>query len=375
MYPGRPSTFDKLAYANLESRSGGPRVSTHPYELERSGLTLTTYVEDVGASVPLSDSARRRIEEAPADNTTKAYTNQWQAFTKWCGAHGVPALPCPEGALDNYVSELMDLGRARNTIQQAISAIRSAHGVAGLEPPSTEGTARQMVSYGREQTQAETGEVRKARVLVPAEIRAVAEGCDPSMPSGLRDRAFILMEFRTGRRFAEIAALRMDDVVLDDRGLLYLIRKTKTDQTGDKAKWQRLFRNPVAVVCPVRALTDWLALLAERGITSGVIFRRVDRYGRIGGEPTSTGSSTEDGRITNQGANAIWRRALLRAHINPHGVSTHTARRSAMTAGHRAGRNLVELTDRMGYVRGSKTALGYIEAADSEDTDPLSGIL
>jgi hypothetical protein len=53
------------------------------------------------------------------------------------------------------------------------------------------------------------------------------------------------------------------------------IRKSKTDQEG---AGQVIGIAYGSKLCPVRALQDWLA---AAGISSGPIFRRVDRHGRI----------------------------------------------------------------------------------------------
>jgi integrase len=325
---------------------------------------------------PLSTAAAQMIARAPATNTVINYGVQWAKYTDWCQREGLPPLPCDSNQLANYATAMAGMGKAPSTIELAISAIRRKHRDAGLPPPDTDRAQKVLTAHKRDW--ADAGKtVKQARVLRPRELRAVLKACDDASTTTMaaRDRAFLLLSVRTGRRFSEIAGLNLTDVRLDTEGLLYFVRRTKTDQTGQRARWQRLVPHRDQALCVVTATRQWLALLAERGITEGPLIRRVDRKGRVEGEEIIEGVPPKTGRLSTPGAIKLWQRALLRAGIDPTGVSTHTARRSAMTNGHRAGKDLVQLTDRLGYVRGSSVALGYIAAADDEDTDPLDGIL
>jgi integrase len=322
----------------------------------------------------LSPAAADLLARAAAVNTVRTYGTQWRLFTGWCDARGAPVLPAAETTVANYLADLAGAGRSPKTLEAAVAAIGWHHAQAGHPAPSGRSVAALLHTHRRDTADAGRGP-RKARVLAPAQLRAVLRACDASTPRGLRDRAFLALSLRTGRRFAEVARLRLDDVLFDTDGMLYLVRRTKTDQTGQTAQWQRLVLHHDPDLCVVRAVAAWRDLLLDRRAGDGPLIRRVDRYGRVAGEPGITGAGSATGELSNEAANAIWRAALRRADIDPAGVSTHTARRSAMTNGHRAGVGLTDLTDRLGYVRGSRVALGYIEAATAATTDPLAGLL
>jgi integrase len=94
---------------------------------------------------------------------------------------------------------------------------------------------------------------------------------------GLRDRAMLLAGFAGGFRRSELAALRVENVETTPDGLIVRLGRSKTDQEGQG--------RPVALpygsdqeTCPVRALRAWLE---QAGITSGPLFRALDRFGVV----------------------------------------------------------------------------------------------
>jgi integrase len=339
-------------------------------ELVEPTSAAVATVDDVQLSETASDLVSRRL----AKSTLSSYRNQWEAFERWCVSTGLDPLPCSARTLTNYAAHLVASGRAPNTVEAAVSGVRSIHRRSDYPIPVSEELTDLLITAGRDWADS-GGKIRKARVLRPAELRAVLKSCDLSTARGIRDSALIAMSFQTGRRFSEIARMGIAEVRHDDQGLLYYVRRTKTDQTGAKARWQRLKPHADPALCVVRACLRWNDLLVEHGITNGPLLRSVDRHGRIGGEAGAAGRKSGTGQLSTRGAIDIWRAALVRAEIDPTGVSTHSARRSAVTAGHRAGRSEVELADRFGYKRGSTVMLGYIEDAEDEDTDPMAGIL
>lgn len=65
--------------------------------------------------------------------------------------------------------------------------------------------------------------------------------------------------------------------LVDHAELLAIMPHTK----GDRSHKRTTFNAPaLARLCPVEAYTDWIALA---GLTEGAVFRRIDRWGHIGG--------------------------------------------------------------------------------------------
>jgi integrase len=106
----------------------------------------------------------------------------------------------------------------------------------------------------------------------------------PDDLSGLRDKAISLIGFAGAFRRSEIVGLQVRDVQISNAGLIITLRRSKTDQEGAS------FTKGIPVgtseaTCPKYALEAWLQLA---GITSGAIFRPVDRWGHVGNHALSS---------------------------------------------------------------------------------------
>lgn len=86
---------------------------------------------------------------------------------------------------------------------------------------------------------------------------------------GKRDRAIVLLGFAAALRRSELAALCVDDLRFEKRGLIVTIRRSKTDQEARGTE----IAVPYVVhktLCAVRAVKAWLEAC---GITAGPAFR------------------------------------------------------------------------------------------------------
>jgi integrase len=113
----------------------------------------------------------------------------------------------------------------------------------------------------------------KAPILTPLLRQMVVDL--PDDLSGLRDKAMLLIRFAGAFRRSEIVGLQLRDVQIGDASLIVTLRRSKTEQKGAS------FTKGIPVgtsdaTCPKCALEAWLQLA---GITSGPIFRPVDRWG------------------------------------------------------------------------------------------------
>ena len=99
----------------------------------------------------------------------------------------------------------------------------------------------------------------------------------PDTLSGLRDKSLLLLTFAGGLRRSELVALTVEDAVYFPEGVVITIRSSKTDQerAGQKVAIA-LGKNPDT--CPVRSLRAWLL---KGGITTGPLFRGVNRWGQV----------------------------------------------------------------------------------------------
>jgi integrase len=94
---------------------------------------------------------------------------------------------------------------------------------------------------------------------------------------GVRDRALLLLGFAGAFRRSELTSLDHEDLEFTPEGLVALLRRSKTDQEAQGRKVGIPYgSNPQT--CPVRAVQAWFA---ASEISTGPIFRRVDRHGKL----------------------------------------------------------------------------------------------
>ena len=112
--------------------------------------------------------------------------------------------------------------------------------------------------------------------LLTADLVAMLEALDDGL-LGVRDRALLLVGYAGGFRRSELANLDAEDVTETEDGLVIRVRRSKTDPEG-KGATVALPYGSAAATCPVRSYRAWISAAA---ITTGPVFRAVDRHGRV----------------------------------------------------------------------------------------------
>lgn len=211
------------------------------------------------------DRARDYTEAAHAANTRRAYATGWNDFSAYCAEHGLESLPASPQTVTLYVTELAERAKLA-TIRTYLAAIAHKHREVGLESPVAHEVVRGVVrgiarTIGASQT-------RKSAVTLDA-LRAMLLEIRGEDLKAKRDRAIVLLGFAAALRRSELAALCVDDVRFEKRGLIVTIRHSKTDQKGAGAE--------IAVpyvanrsLCAVRAVKSWLVACA---LADGPLFR------------------------------------------------------------------------------------------------------
>lgn len=189
--------------------------------------------------------------------------------------------------------------------------------------------------------------------MVAEPLQALLATCTDGL-RGVRDRALLLLAWSGGgRRRSEVVGLQVTDVRrLDADTWLYALGTTKTDTTG--VRREKPLKGAAA-----HALATWLAAAPA---TSGPLFRRLHRGGRVG-----TTALTPD-----HVARIVQRRAKLAGLDGD--WAAHSLRSGFVTE---AGRQGVPLGEVMAMTehRGVGTVMGYFQAGSlltSRATELLS---
>jgi integrase len=270
--------------------------------------------------VEAAERARAFAGAARAPNTSKAYAARWRLFVAWCSAHGLAPLPAPPEAVALYLADLAARVKP-STLELTLTAIAQAHRLAG-HPSPRQHRAVQEVRAGIRRTLG-TRQEGKAPLLGAAVRQGSAElAAQQNHLLALRDRALILLGWFGALRRSELVAIDVGHARAVGQGLELLIPRSKTDQEGH-GHVIPIGRDRDPDVCPVRALRAWLD---AAGIREGAVFRRVDRWGHVGG------------RLSDHAVADVVKKAAVAAGVDPELIAGHSLRSGLVTEAARQGR-------------------------------------
>jgi integrase len=236
------------------------------------------------ALASIIDYASRASDYADASkakSTRRAYAVDMADFATFAGSYGAATVPANWQLIAAYATHMADRGLSIATIRRRMVAISQAHKAAGLDSPTAKKTVRDVVA-GIARTK---GVPPRRKDALSADLLrdAVLTLADGDLKAK-RDRAIVLLGFAIAARRSELAALDVEDLRFDQRGLVVTIRRSKTDQEGIGAEIGVPFIGNEGL-CAARAVRVWLD---AAGITSGPVFRtfsktRVLQANRIDG--------------------------------------------------------------------------------------------
>lgn len=352
-------------------------------------LVPTRGPQSAPAAAPrrLSPEAQAAVEAGIPESTRLAYANDYRQFAQWCAGEGRTGLPAAPETVTEYVTYLIKTPRPRTgrpyspaSIERAIASIRTAHHAAGQQPPETKGARKVLAGYkeslstSNDEADRRHAEPRRVTAAVPATLRKMLATLDRDTLKGKRDAALLLLGHAVAGRASEMVSLNIESVAVDPdgRGLAVRVYRKKLKKlTHPKVMYGS---NPET--CPTRATLALIEAMAAEGRTSGPLFVRIDRHGRIAPPLTRRGKPIGDpaGRMTTDAASDIIAMAANAAQVEGR-FRSHSLRRGFVTAARAAGKDMVDIGRHGGWADGSKALLAYIEEDDGwGESNPLIGI-
>ncbi len=221
--------------------------------------------------IPEVDAARRYVTAAQAAASERAYRRGWEDFSAWCAFRRVEPLPAHPAGVAMYLSFLADRGLSSSSIGQRAAAIAYRHRKAGHDAPTT----KPVVQHALRGIRRTIGTAPKRKAAATADrVRAMLDACPDTM-IGLRDRALLARGFAGAFRRSELVALQVSDLAEVPDGYRVIIRRSKTDQSGEG---QEIVIPRGLKIRPVAAMQAWLQ---AAGIADGYLFRAVHRGGAV----------------------------------------------------------------------------------------------
>jgi site-specific recombinase XerD len=275
------------------------------------------------ASVHSDDAnVQRFLAAAHADNTLRAYASDLRHFMNWGGM-----LPATPESIARYLAHFATrLSSA--TLTRRVTALGRAHEQRGLQSPTDSELVRATL-HGIKRALGSAQ--RQVAPLLKQDIVRMVRGLSGHV--GLRDRALLLVGFCGALRRSELIGLDVADVTFVEEGVLLRLRRSKTDQIGQG----RVVAVPRASgrQCAVRALQAWLAAAQ---LTSGPVFRRVDRYGNVTSQ-----------RLSAQSVALIVKRLASAAGLDARQYAGHSLRAGFATHAARAGASAMSIRAQTGH--------------------------
>lgn len=329
-------------------------TETAPAEVSTSPRDLMALTIQAADSTAAARSAR----------TTDAYSSDWRDFAGWCDAQGLDSLPAESHTVVLYLQHLANMGRKPSTLRRRLVSISHQHQTAGLDSPTRAKPVRDHLrglTVLAAQASAEAGQrslVTKAAAIDLATLARIVAPIDTTTAKGLRDRALILFGLAGFFRRSELVGVTVEAIDIDADGVLVYLPRSKTNQTGELQT--RAMRRGVTDLCPVRALTEWLSF-AE--ITTGPVFRSVDRHGHVAADA-----------LTGRSVSRVLKSRAAAAGIDPENISGHSLRRGAATVATQQGNDLLTVARGGGWHPNSRDLAGYIEHDTALHNAPKLGL-
>lgn len=200
-------------------------------------------------------------------HTTRQYKADLFDFEAWRAAR-----PITKTLVEEYAAKLQAEGKAPNTINQRLAAIRwYARKIADLaidyqdDSELARHAARVATVRDVKGERPETG-----RHIEQGELSALIEVCmSETSPAGIRDAAIIALAWSTGLRRDEISRIELEDLLNKTEDSLDIVI------VGKGGKVRGVYVNDGALA----ALLDWIEL---RGNEPGRLFVEVNKAGKIG---------------------------------------------------------------------------------------------
>ena len=244
----------------------------------------------------------KNLKNSKANNTLRAYQSDYRDFSLFCSKNGLSSMPTQPKIVALYITHLSKFSKF-STLKRRIASISVIHKLKGHYLDTKHPIIMENL-HGIKRTLGSRQKAKKP--LLINSLKKIIKAIDQEKKERDRDRALILIGFAGGFRRSELVSILKEDVELVDEGVKILIKKSKTDQSGEgSVKAIPYFQNQE--FCPVIALKKYMSL-KKFNSNSEKIFKLSDKsvaliikkYAQIAGlDPTKyAGHSLRSGFAT-----------------------------------------------------------------------------
>jgi len=192
----------------------------------------------------------KNLKNSKANNTLRAYQSDYKDFSTFCAKNGLSSMPTQPKIIALYITHLSKTSKF-STLKRRIASISVLHKLKGHYLD----TKHPIIMENLHGIKRSLGSRQKAKKpILINELKLIIEAIDKEKN---RDKALILIGFAGGFRRSELVNIDYDDVEFVTEGVKILIKRSKTDQSGEgSVKAIPYFENKE--FCPVIALKDYV---------------------------------------------------------------------------------------------------------------------
>ena len=193
----------------------------------------------------------KNLKNSKADNTLRAYQSDFRDFSAFCAKNGFSSMPSQPKIIALYITHLSKSSKF-STLKRRIASISVLHKLKGHYLDTKHPIIMENL-HGIKRT---LGSRQKAkRPILINDLKLIIKVIGEEK---IRDKALILIGFSGGFRRSELVNIHYEDVEFVKEGVKILIKRSKTDQSGEgSVKAIPYFDNQE--FCPVVALKNYIS--------------------------------------------------------------------------------------------------------------------
>ena len=194
----------------------------------------------------------KNLKNSKSNNTLRAYQSDFKDFSSFCYKNGFNSMPTQPKIIALYITNLSKTCKF-STLKRRIASISVIHKLKGHYLDTKHPIIMENL-HGIKRTLGSRQKAKKP--LLINDLKLIIQVIDENK---IRDKALILLGFAGGFRRSELVNIVHDDIEFVDEGVKILIKRSKTDQSGEGIiKAIPYFDNKN--FCPVLTLKNYIKL-------------------------------------------------------------------------------------------------------------------
>ena len=212
---------------------------------------MNNIITDIKA---LQEETLKNLKNSKASNTIRAYKSDFKDFELFCVKNSFKCLPTDPKIIALYLTHLSTKDIKISTLRRRLVSIGVIHKLKGHYLDTKHPAIIENIMGIRRRK----GSIQKGKKpILINDLKLIIKAINEDLKWKIRNKALILIGFSGGFRRSELVNINYEDVEFVTEGVKILIRRSKTDQSGEGIiKAIPYFDNQE--FCPVIALKEYM---------------------------------------------------------------------------------------------------------------------